>query len=144
VDKQGKIRWRVHFSSSPAEVFRHLSTDVGRALFWAESAKEEDGYIIFHFPNGMSWRGRILENDQPHRFQLIYYGGSTTTFDLADDGTGGTDLLLTDGGVSVEDQNAVFAGLVSVLLALKAQVDFGVDLRNHDPVRTWDQWYADN
>jgi len=38
----------------------------------------------------------------------------------------------------------VLAGWVSVLMALKAAVDHGVDLRNHDPQRTWDQGYADN
>lgn len=38
----------------------------------------------------------------------------------------------------------MIAGWVSVLLALKAAVDFSVDLRNHDPGRTWDQGYADN
>jgi hypothetical protein len=31
-----------------------------------------------------------------------------------------------------------------VLLALKSAADFGVDLRNHDPARTWDQGYAEN
>jgi len=36
------------------------------------------------------------------------------------------------------------AGRVSVLLALKAAVDHGVDLRNHDRERTWVQGYADN
>ena len=36
------------------------------------------------------------------------------------------------------------AGWVSVLLTLKAAADFGVDLRNHDPTRTWDQDFADN
>jgi hypothetical protein len=30
-----------------------------------------------------------------------------------------------------------------VLLALKAAVDHGIDLRNHDPRRTWDRGYAD-
>jgi hypothetical protein len=36
------------------------------------------------------------------------------------------------------------AGWVSVLLALKAAADHGVDLRNHDPARTWETGYADN
>ena len=38
----------------------------------------------------------------------------------------------------------VIAGWVSVLLTLKAAIDFDVDIRNHDPKRTWDQGYADN
>jgi hypothetical protein len=36
------------------------------------------------------------------------------------------------------------AGWVSVLLALKAAADFRVDLRSHDPQRTWSQGYADD
>jgi hypothetical protein len=35
------------------------------------------------------------------------------------------------------------AGWVSVLLALKAAVDFGVDLRNSDPARRWEDGYVD-
>ena len=36
------------------------------------------------------------------------------------------------------------AGWVSVLMAMKAAVDHGVDLRNHDPARSWSDGYADN
>jgi hypothetical protein len=61
-----------------------------------------------------------------------------------DDGAGGTDLTLVDVGVPAADRAEVVAGWVSVLLALKATVDFGVDLRNHDPQRTWDTGYAEN
>jgi hypothetical protein len=67
-----------------------------------------------------------------------------TTFDLADDGAGGTDLTLTDAGVREADYAETHAGWVSVLLALKAAADHGVDLRNHDEQRTWDQGFVDN
>jgi uncharacterized protein YndB with AHSA1/START domain len=143
-DDLGEMRWRLHLSSSPSEVFQLWSTDVGRARFWAESTEERVGTIIFHFANGISYRGKILENDPPHRFQLVYFGGTVATIDLADDGREGTDLVLTDKGVLPEDQDEVLAGWVSVLLSLKAAVDFGVDLRNHDPSRAWDQRYAVN
>jgi len=33
---------------------------------------------------------------------------------------------------------------VSVLMNLKARADHGVDLRNHDPARTWTKGYVDN
>jgi hypothetical protein len=36
------------------------------------------------------------------------------------------------------------AGWVSVLLALKGAVDYGVDLRNHDNSRTWRKGFVDN
>ena len=138
------IQWRIHLSSSPEDVYRMLSTDAGRARFWAEEAVEEKGFITFLFPNGITWRAEILEKKFPHRFRIIYYGGTITTFDLRGDGSGGTDLLLTDEGVPPEYQPEVLPGWVSVLMALKAAADFHVDLRNHDPSRTWDQGYADN
>ena len=47
-------------------------------------------------------------------------------------------------GVPEADRVDVTAGWVSVLLALKAAVDFGVDLRNHDPQRSWEHGYAEN
>jgi hypothetical protein len=49
-----------------------------------------------------------------------------------------------DASVKEEWKGEVRAGWVSVLLALKAAADFGVDLRNHDAARTWAQGYCDN
>jgi hypothetical protein len=85
-----------------------------------------------------------LENKPPRTFKVEYYGGSITTFELSPDGSGGTDLRLTDQGVPAEDRTEVIAGWVSVLMALKASVDFGIDLRNHDPRRTWDDGFVEN
>jgi len=138
------IRWRIHLKSPPQVVYKKLSTDEGRAAFWAESAIERDGMIHFLFPNKAEWVGRILEKDVSRKFKVEYYGGSVTTFELSPDGEGGTDLTLSDQGVPAEDRSEVIAGWVSVLMALKASVDFGIDLRNHDADRTWDQGYAEN
>ena len=138
------IRWRLHLKSPPQAVFEKLSTDVGRVSFWAESAVEQHGVIDFEFPNQAEWKGRILENVPPEKFQVEYYGGSITTFELNPDGSGGTDLTLTDQGVPEADRTEVIAGWVSVLMALKASVDFGIDLRNHDPKRTWDEGFVEN
>ena len=138
------IDWKLHLASSPQAVYEKLSTDEGRASFWAESAVEQDGVIHFVFPNQAEWKGKILAQDPPKRFKVEYYGGSITTFELESDTSGGTDLTLTDEGISAEFRNEVIAGWVSVLMALKASVDFGVDLRNHDPKRTWDNGFADN
>jgi hypothetical protein len=121
-----------------------LATDDGRARFWAESAIETDGHIHFVFPNGYEWNGAVLERRPPTLFGLSYIGGSTTTFTLAESEDGGTDLELTDEGVQTEYAHEVLAGWVSALMALKAAVDHSVDLRNHDPQRTWDQGFADN
>jgi Uncharacterized conserved protein len=143
-DEPSLIRWKIHLKSSPQTVYEKLSTNEGRAGFWAESALETDGIIHFVFPNRAEWKGRILERERPHKYVVEYYGGSTTTFELGSDGSGGTDLALTDQGVSEEDRAEVMAGWVSVLMALKASVDCGIDLRDHDPRRTWDEGYVEN
>lgn len=143
-DDSTTICWRLHLKSSPTAVYEVLSTDEGRARFWAESAVETGGVIHFIFPNHQSWRGRIIEAIAPYRFRVEYISGSVTTFDLSEDGTGGTDLTLTDRGVEPADRTEVAAGWVSVLLALKAAVDFGVDLRNHNLQRTWSDGFVDN
>lgn len=138
------IIWRLHLSSSPKRVFQLIDSDEGRARFWAEAAVESGGHLEFRFPNGIRWRGRILERIQDKMYRVVYIGGTVATFTLEDDGAGGTDLTLTDEGVPAEDKMEVTAGWVSVLLALKAAADFSVDLRNHDPARTWDQGYVEN
>lgn len=143
-DVSNTIHWDLHLKSSPQAVYEKLSTNEGRASFWAESAAEQDGMIYFVFPNQVEWKGKILKNEPPHTFQVKYYGGSITTIELSPDGSGSTDLTLTDEGVPTEDKTEVIAGWVSVLMALKASVDFGVDLRNHDPKRTWDEGDVEN
>jgi hypothetical protein len=138
------IRWRLHLKSRPELVYQTLSTDIGRASFWAESAVEQDGIIHFVFPNKLTWDGRILEAIPHRKYTVQYYGNTVSTFLLEDDGQDGTDLTLIDKGVSVADRTEVIAGWVSVLMALKAAVDFGVDLRVHDTERNWDHGYVDN
>jgi hypothetical protein len=121
-----------------------LATPEGRARFWAELAEESDGSIEFVFPDGQRYRGSILANDPPSRFEVEYYGGTRATFEVRGDARGGTDLTLTDKGVPGRWFEETHAGWISVLMSLKAAVDHGVDLRNHDPQRTWDRGYADN
>ncbi len=138
-----RVSWRVHLGAAPPAVYDLLSTGSGRRRFWAESAEEQDGVVQFRFSSGATWRGRVLERDAPRRFVVEYIGGSRAVFDLEDDGAGGTDLTLTETGISPEDWQENHAGWVSVLLALKAAADFGVDLRNHDPSRSWDAGFVD-
>lgn len=139
-----EVVWRMHLRSAPERVYEALSTDAGRATFWAESAVETDGVIDFRFANGFEWAGTILETDPPRRYVVDYVDHSRTTFTLDLAPGGGTDLTVTDREVPARYHLEVHAGWVSVLLTLKAAVDFGVDLRNHDPGRTWDQGYVDN
>jgi uncharacterized protein YndB with AHSA1/START domain len=141
--ESGRIQWRIHLASPPPAVYRMLTTDEGRARFWAGSTDKADGVVTFRFPNGLVWRARVLEKQPDESFSLDYFG-STVRFDLAPDGRGGTDLTLTDDGQPDDERAETAAGWVSVLMALKAAVDYSIDLRNHDPARTWDQGYADN
>jgi uncharacterized protein YndB with AHSA1/START domain len=139
----GIIRWKMHFTSPPERVFDGLATDEGRARYWAESAPEKDGLITFHILNYDPFSGRILKSKKPSLFALEYFG-STVEFSLKKDGKGGTDLSLVATNVNESIRWEMVAGWVSVLMAMKAALDHGVDLRNHDASRSWQDGYADN
>lgn len=139
----GVIRWRLHFASPPAAVYAALATSEGRRRYWAESADEENGRIRYRFLNGIEDDGEILERAPERRFAVAYFG-MTTVFDLTPDGAGGTDMSLTVRNVPDAERTEFIAGWVSWLMAMKAAVDFDVDLRNHDPARTWVDGFADN
>lgn len=141
-DEPETIVWRLHLASSRERVYELLTTDEGRAGFWAESAIESEGVIHFRFIGGEEERGRILERSPPRRFRLEYFGAEVA-FELDDDGQGGTDLTLRTWGYRPEDRDEVLPGWLNVLLPLKAWADFGVDLRSHDPKRSWRQRYVD-
>lgn len=138
------IEWRLHLRAAPKVVFDALTLPDRMQQYWAESVEIHEGTIEMVFPNGIKQRCRMLERTAPRRFTLEYFGGSIASFDLAEDGAGGTDLRLAVSNVSAEVWNEDRPGWVSVLLCLKAAVDHGVDLRNHDRSRTWDQGYVDN
>ncbi|HEX7122102.1 MAG TPA: SRPBCC domain-containing protein [Gemmatimonadaceae bacterium] len=138
----GPIRWRMHIPAPPERVYAALDSAEGRAAFWAEQAPEIDGHIEFHFANDYVSRGRILERRPRSVFAVEYFGGPVR-FELTPDGKGGTDLLLTHDGVRDDEWQEVHAGWLNVLFPLKAWVAYGVDLRNHDPQRSWTQGYAD-
>lgn len=137
------IEWKVHLSSPPPKVYRFISSETGREQFWAESAVENDGVIHFVFPNGVEFQSEIREASPHDQFILEYFGG-TATFELNPTVDGGTDLTLHHESLDQADFQDTNAGWVSVLLSLKAAVDHGIDLRNHDPNRTWDEGFADN
>jgi uncharacterized protein YndB with AHSA1/START domain len=137
------IVWRLRLRAAPEMVYDMLASAEGRRRFWAESAEEAGGTIAFRFRNGQAVDGRILERQPPTRFVLTYFGDSRVEFDLAADGRGGTDLRLTETGLPPREALENLPGWVSVLLGLKAAADFGIDLRNHDPGRQWEQGYVD-
>lgn len=143
LEHDGAIRWRLHLRSSPAEVWELLATGSGRARFWARRAEELDGRIRFEFRDGSTVDSEILERRPPERLAVTYFGGSRVRFTLRPDGAGGTDLELHETGVAESDRLDNLAGWVSVLLALKAAADFGIDLRNESAERRWRHGYVD-
>lgn len=100
--------------------------------------------FALHFINGQSLDVELVEAVRPHRLVLRYFGGSTVSVTFTDDGQGGCDLHLVEQDVPRGGHLDNYAGWVSVLLAFKAGLDFGVDLRSHDPSRTWNQRFLDN
>jgi uncharacterized protein YndB with AHSA1/START domain len=143
LDDDLRIRWRCHLRSSPEAVFRLLDTAEGRARFWAEHAEERDGVIELAFSNGQTLGARILRREPPTLFEFNYFNDSTARFELEPDGAGGTELTFTEEGLGADDLLENLPGWVSVLLGLKAAADFGIDLRNHDPSRSWERGYID-
>jgi len=137
-----RIVWRIHLRSRPERVFEMLATDDGRARFWAESAVEANGTIEFRFISGVSTMSPIIESTPATRYRLVYFN-SDVTFDLSSDGTGGTDLTVTNTGFDPCEYEEIPAGWLNVLLPLKAACDFDIDLRSHDPTRTWNLGYVD-
>lgn len=140
-----QIRWRLHLRSRPDEVYAMLATDAGRARFWAERTEERGDALVWHLLNEPGRiEGRVLERVPGRKIAFEYFVGSTALFLLEPDGRGGTDLTLEARRVDARWVAEMTAGWVTVLMSLKAAVDFGVDLRNHDPARTWDQRFVDD
>lgn len=138
------VTWHLHLQSCPEKVYAMIASGAGRAKFWAEAADEVEGQINWRFPNGYCTSTEIFIQQPPTIFSAGYIGGSRVTFELQPDPEDGTDLTLIDQGIDPAYVHEVAAGWVSVLMALKGAVDFGVDLRNHDPKRTWEHGYLDN
>jgi len=141
--KLGEIFWKLHFNSSREKVYEALTTDQGRARFWAESTSENNDEISFNILNYASYTGRVLHRKSPSEFSVEYFG-TIVSFQLKEDACGGTDLILSATQVDESFRMEMVAGWVSVLMAMKAAVDHGVDLRNHDEQRTWSKGYVDN
>ena len=140
---KGQIIWKVHFSSAIEQVYTALTTDKGRKTYWAEATKEKDGFIEFTFFNYPIIKSKIIAQKPPELFKIEYFE-TEVTFKLAATADGETDLTLINIVPDEALKQEVTAGWVSVLLAMKAAVDFGIDLRNHHPERTWDNGYLDN
>jgi uncharacterized protein YndB with AHSA1/START domain len=107
-DDRGTIRWRMHLHAPPSVVYQALTTDEGRASFWAERAPASHDTIHFEFINGVRESSPILE-DVPERRFVIRYFGAEVTFELEAPHDGGTDLTLTTRGFADQDREELLA-----------------------------------
>jgi uncharacterized protein YndB with AHSA1/START domain len=137
------IRWRVHLSVPPAQVYGYIGTDAGRARWWVERSHETDGLIELDFADGQSLIAPILARRPPALYALRWFDGAELRFELRPDSDGGTDLDLSEFDVGDARWSSAHAGWVASLLALKAACEHRIDLRNHDPARGWDAGYVD-
>lgn len=137
------VKWKIHLKSGPDAVFRFLTSAQGREKFWSEKAPERNGFIYFTFPNGERYDSKIL-NVTPNKEFSIEYFNSVVHIGLEPAKDNGTHLTLINEGILDDQYLDIHAGWVSVLLNLKAAVDFKCDLRNHDKNRTWNEKYVDN
>ena len=137
------IEWKLKFVSGVEDVYQALNTDSGRSSFWSESAVEADGCITFSILNYPDCKAKILERIPNEKLCLDYFG-TEVTFDISPTDGEGCVLTLTAHVEDLELRDEMRSGWVSVLLAMKAYVDFGVDLRNHDSEYSWQNGYVDN
>jgi hypothetical protein len=137
------IDWRIHFRSSPETVWNAWTTDTGREKFWAEKSQAMENGFRLQFINGETLSVAVLEAIKPACFVFTYFGASRVTVELRLATDGGCDLRLTEEGVPPDEHLQNYAGWISVLLSCKAAVDFDIDLRSHDPARTWNARFID-
>lgn len=142
-EKENIIEWKVHFASSIGKVYDFLTTDNGRSKYWAEETTEANEFVEFRILNYPSYKSKIIEK-KPHSLFRLEYFGTDVRFELTETEDKGTDLYLKVVTPNDSIKNEMAAGWVSVLMAMKAAVDFGIDLRNHHPERIWENGYLDN
>jgi hypothetical protein len=141
--KKRRIEWKIYSVSPIEKIFHLLNSNEGRKNFWAESAEEINGYIHFSFPNGQTYTSKIVKRIPNTEFTIIYFD-TLVIFQLSDDKDTGTNITVINENVPSSDYEETSAGWVSVLLALKAFADFGIDIRNHSKEKNWDTGFVDN
>ena len=101
--------------------------------------------MLLTFPDGSSTTMDVLDEDPP-RGLVVRYFEVQTTFDIESAAADGrsTVLEVTASDVPKDDVVELAAGWVSVLLNLKAAVNFDCDLRNHNREMTWRAGFVDN
>lgn len=135
------ILWKLHLAADPERVFAAWTCPKDHVRYWCEQSEEIPSGFRLRFIDGTAEACVIERADRPSHLTFRYFG-SEVDIRLEPVETG-TDLTLTARGVPSHEWPDVHAGWLNVLLPFKAWVDFGIDLRNHDPSRTWRERFAD-
>lgn len=133
---------KVYCKCNAAKLYSIFNSNEGRASFWAESAIEENGIIHFSFPNGQCYNAVLLNKIPGKQISLLYFD-TVLTINLYPEQVGAIVEVVNE-NVPDDEYAEMKAGWVSVLMALKASADHGIDLRNHSAHKNWDTAYVDN
>ena len=143
-----RIHASVKLNANPDQVWQALTTPSGITSWWAERAEiqpTDGGLLRLLFPNRRMLDSKVVQCRPQQSVSFVYFGGTRAQFDIASSDQGGTVVSVSDRGFTTqEDYAETLAHWTSVLLALKAYVDFGIDLRNHTPLFNWERDFVDN
>jgi uncharacterized protein YndB with AHSA1/START domain len=143
-----QIHASVKLAAGRDRVWQALTTPGGITSWWAERAEiqpTDGGLLRLLFPNRRMLDSKVVMCRPMQFVSFVYFGGTRAQFEVTTHPSGGTVVTVTDHGFSSqEDYAETLAHWTSVLLALKAYLDFGVDLRNHTPAFNWEQGFVDN
>ena len=138
----GDIVWRLALKAPPERVHAAWLNPADHERFWCERSEAlSPTRCQLHFIDGTVTECSVEEN-QPSSHIRFRYFMSQVDIHIARSGDV-TDLTLVATAVPLQEWTEVHAGWLNVLLPFKAWLDFGIDLRNHDALRTWAQRYAD-
>ena len=138
-----QISWKVCIARPRGAIFELLATDRGRERFWVHRSEQLGSQLTLRFLDGTTLKTEILESSAPTRFALEYFNHSHASFTLERVDDASTVVHLLETGLDEPTARENRPGWVSVLLNLKAVAQLGVDLRNHDPRRSWTAGYVD-
>jgi uncharacterized protein YndB with AHSA1/START domain len=143
-----RIQMSVKLGASRERVWQGLTTPSGITSWWAERAEiqpADGGLLRLVFPNRRMLDSKVVMCRPLQLMSFVYFGGTRAQFELEALPQGGTAVTVTDRGFSSqEDYAETMAHWTSVLLALKAHLDFGIDMRNHNPSFNWEHGFVDN
>ena len=135
------VNWKITLAAEPGAVFELISTDAGRAAFWAEESRTEGQRFLLTFANGAQVDCRVIRHQPPHLISFEYFGGSRVDFRLGANPDGGTDFEVTEAATGEWQDH--YPGWVAWLYCLKGAADHGITLKSRSPSKTWQKGYVD-